>query len=64
MTPKEENLQPVGESNRDAARTDYKTSSRDLDCEDSEPVICSKCNVTFDSDSQYIQHYDQIHNLR
>jgi hypothetical protein len=63
MTPKEESLQPVGESNKDAPRTDYKTSYRDLDCEGTEPVICSKCNVTFETDSQYIDHYDQIHNL-
>ena len=63
MTPGEESLQRVGESNEYAARADDKNSSRDLDCEGSEPVICSKCNVTFETDSQYIQHYDQIHNL-
>jgi hypothetical protein len=64
MTSREENLHSVGESNEYSPGTDYKTSSRDLDCEGSEPVICSKCNVTFETDSQYIQHYDQIHNLR
>ena len=63
MTPGEESLQRVSESNEYAARADYKNSSRDLDCEGSEPVICSKCNVTFETDSQYIQHSDQIHNL-
>jgi hypothetical protein len=61
MTPGEESLQRVGESNEYALRADDKKSSRGLDCEGSEPVICSKCNVTFETDSQYIQHYDQIH---
>ena len=63
MTPREESLQFVGESNEYAQIMDDKNSSRDLDCEGSEPVICSKCNVTFETDSQYIQHYDQNHNL-
>jgi hypothetical protein len=26
-----------------------------------EPVICSKCNMTFPSDSEFIQHYDEGH---
>jgi len=63
MTPREESLQSVGESNEYAPGMDDKNSSRDLDCEGSEPVICSKCNVTFETDSQYIQHYDHNHNL-
>jgi hypothetical protein len=25
----------------------------------SEPVVCSKCNLLFDTDSNYIEHYDQ-----
>ena len=62
MTPREEGLQSVGESNSTHQEWMTKTS-RDLDCEGSEPVICSKCNVTFETDSQYIQHYDQNHNL-
>jgi hypothetical protein len=63
MTSREENLQPVGgESSKYAPGMNDKSSSRDLDFEDSEPVICSKCNVTFESDSQYMQHYDQNHN--
>ena len=63
MTSREENLQSVGgESNKYAPGMNDKNSSRDLDFEDSEPVICSKCNVTFETDSQYIQHYDQNHN--
>jgi hypothetical protein len=28
---------------------------------DSEPVLCSKCNMAFPSDSEYLQHYDQEH---
>jgi hypothetical protein len=63
MTSRDENLQSVGESKEYAPGTDDNNSSRDLDCEGSEPVICSKCNVTFETDSQYIQHYDQIHDL-
>lgn len=62
MTPREESLRSVGESNEYAPGMDDKNSSRELDCEGSEPVICSKCNVTFETDSQYIQHYDQNHN--
>ena len=62
MTPREEGLQSVGESNEYAPGMDDKNSSRDLDCEGSEPVICSKA-CTFETDSQYIQHYDQNHNL-
>ena len=64
MRSREESLQSVGECNEYVPGTDDKNSSRDLACEDTEPVICSKCNVTFDNDSQYIQHYDQNHNLR
>jgi hypothetical protein len=26
-----------------------------------EPVVCSKCNLLFDTDSDYIEHYDQKH---
>jgi uncharacterized C2H2 Zn-finger protein len=26
-----------------------------------EPVVCSKCNLLFDTDSDYIVHYDQKH---
>jgi hypothetical protein len=26
-----------------------------------DPVICSKCNRTFESDSEYKQHYDKMH---
>ena len=63
MTSREENLQSVGESNEYAPGMDEKNSSGNLDCEGSEPIICSKCNVTFETDSQYIQHFDQNHNL-
>jgi hypothetical protein len=62
MTSREENLQSVGgESSKYAPGMNDKNSSRDLDFEDSEPVICSKCNVTFETDSQYMHYY---HNLR
>ena len=26
-----------------------------------ELVVCSKCNLLFDTDSDYIEHYDQKH---
>lgn len=26
-----------------------------------EPVICSKCNVTFESDGEFLKHYDEAH---
>ena len=26
-----------------------------------EPVVCSKCNLFFDTDSDYIEHYDPKH---
>jgi uncharacterized C2H2 Zn-finger protein len=29
--------------------------------ESGEPVMCSKCNLVFDSDSAYIQHYNEKH---
>jgi uncharacterized C2H2 Zn-finger protein len=30
--------------------------------EDVEPVMCSKCNEVFRTDSDFRQHYDQKHN--
>jgi hypothetical protein len=26
-----------------------------------EPVICSKCNITFETDGEYLRHYEQDH---
>lgn len=26
-----------------------------------EPVICSKCNKTFESESEYLDHYNEKH---
>jgi hypothetical protein len=26
-----------------------------------EPVMCSKCNEVFETDSKYIQHYNEKH---
>ena len=63
MRTREENFQSVAESNEYAPEPDDKYSSLGPDCEVSEPVICSKCNLTFETDSQYIRHYDQVHNL-
>ena len=51
MTSREENLLSVGESNKYAPGMNDKNSSRGLDFEESEPVICSKCKFTFETDS-------------
>jgi len=29
--------------------------------QDNVPVTCSKCNMVFESDSDYIQHYNDKH---
>jgi uncharacterized C2H2 Zn-finger protein len=26
-----------------------------------EPIMCSKCNIVFESDTDYIQHYNEKH---
>ena len=36
------------------------TSGRDESIE-KEPVMCSKCNEVFETDSKYIQHYNERH---
>jgi uncharacterized C2H2 Zn-finger protein len=36
------------------------SSSRD-EIPKKEPVMCSKCNEVFETDSKYIQHYDEKH---
>jgi uncharacterized C2H2 Zn-finger protein len=36
------------------------TSGRDESTE-KEPVMCSKCNEGFETDSKYIQHYNEKH---
>jgi hypothetical protein len=36
------------------------TSGRDESTE-KEPVMCSKCNEVFETDSKYIQHYNERH---
>jgi len=28
---------------------------------ESEPVMCSKCNVAFPTESEYLKHYDEKH---
>ena len=35
-------------------------SGRDESIE-KEPVMCSKCNEVFETDSKYIQHYNERH---
>jgi uncharacterized C2H2 Zn-finger protein len=36
------------------------TSGRD-ESREKEPVMCSKCNELFETDSKYIQHYNERH---
>jgi uncharacterized C2H2 Zn-finger protein len=36
------------------------SSGRDESTE-KEPVMCSKCNEVFETDSEYIQHYNEKH---
>jgi hypothetical protein len=36
------------------------TSSRD-EITEKEPVMCSKCNEVFETDSKYMQHYNAKH---
>jgi uncharacterized C2H2 Zn-finger protein len=31
--------------------------------EHSEPVMCSKCNILFSTEREYLQHYNQIHRM-
>jgi protein-arginine kinase activator protein McsA len=40
-----------------------KNISKDnkMNSKNEEPVICSKCNVTFESDDKFLQHYDEAH---
>jgi uncharacterized C2H2 Zn-finger protein len=38
------------------------SSSRDESTDiEKEPVMCSKCNEVFETDSKYIQHYNEKH---
>jgi hypothetical protein len=52
------------EDNEYAARMDDKNADHEeFDYKDSELVICSKSNVKFGTDGQYMQHYDEKHKL-
>jgi len=31
--------------------------------EDGEPVMCSKCNIVFSTEREYMQHYNEIHKM-
>ncbi len=33
----------------------------EMEKSDDEPVMCSKCNKTFENDSEYLRHYDEKH---
>ena len=38
----------------------YKLMSTDRD-RSGEPVMCSRCNSTFESESDFMKHYDRQH---
>jgi hypothetical protein len=38
-------------------------SDNQMNSKNEEPVICSKCNVIFESDGKFLQHYDEAHKL-
>ena len=31
--------------------------------DDNEPVMCSKCNIVFSTERDYLQHYNEIHTI-
>lgn len=31
--------------------------------EQSEPVMCSKCNILFSTEPGYLQHYNEVHRM-
>ena len=33
----------------------------EMEKDNDEPVMCSKCNKTFENDSEYLEHYNQNH---
>ena len=32
-----------------------------MEKDNDEPVMCSKCNKTFENDSEYLKHYSENH---
>jgi hypothetical protein len=45
----------------DSDRLEDTVADNKMASSNEEPVICSKCNVTFESDDKYLQHYDEVH---
>ena len=33
----------------------------EMEKDNDEPVMCSKCNKTFENDSEYLKHYSENH---
>jgi uncharacterized C2H2 Zn-finger protein len=33
----------------------------EIENDNDEPVMCSKCNKTFENESEYLQHYNEKH---
>jgi uncharacterized C2H2 Zn-finger protein len=48
MSTEPDNLKEIKEDNQMASKNE-------------EPVMCSKCNITFESEEKYLQHYDEVH---
>lgn len=48
MSTEPDNLNEIREDNQVASKNE-------------EPVMCSKCNVIFESEENYLQHYDEVH---
>lgn len=42
-----------------SVRSDNEMAAKNEDVE--EPVMCSKCNTAFGSDSEYMRHYNEHH---
>ncbi len=39
----------------------YYQVQKEMENENNEPVMCSKCNKTFESESEYLEHYNEKH---
>lgn len=48
MSSEPDNLKEIREDNQLASKNE-------------EPVMCSKCHITFESNDKYLQHYDEVH---
>jgi hypothetical protein len=64
MTSYSKYPESVKEDNEYSARMNDKYAIRDeFDHKYNEQVICSKCNVPFETEDKYLQHYDEKYKL-